>query len=613
MRSLLIEFHRFGALNTGLLRPGDRYINVVASHPVREVEMPLDYETFLEAMKALRYKAGVQARDLALQQIQTVVTQLLGVRDLDDIETGEFPMQLDLVVNAAELGALPFEASLDHSGQPILLRANKPVILTRRVRNDFAAARAAWPAVPRVLFVWAYPAGTGVQVPYEEHESKLRKALAPWLPGGGVSGVQQDTSGVLQVLARASLDAIEKTCRQSLEENKPFTHIHMLAHGYPVGNQFGLALHESDSDDLEAVKPDALVKALAPLAGHTVVLTLAACDAANETNTVIPRRSIAHDLHVAGFPVVVTSQLPFTVAGSTILTETFYADLLAGKDVRNALHNTRLALFANSAVAGHDWASVVGYARLPEGYDDYLETVRLESTMMSLRALRVWSDELLLRETVDPAEFNRLVSLLQERIQQLESFLQDTNKQRRGLVEENLGLLGTSEKRLAELYFEYGKRSTADWRANMNEALERARSWYSKGFDRNLSHHWSGVQFLSLEAVITGKISDPEVWETAVLAARNDSKEPQEIWAFGSLAELYLIATAAGKPEQLEKAIAALETMTGRLAGRKDQFPRDSTRQQFQRYVGWWTNSNGFFPGHADFVEPAKKLAAALG
>ena len=613
MRSLLIEFHRFGALTTGLLRKGDRYISVAASHPVREVEMPIDYEPFLEDMQALRYKSGVHARDVALQNIQPVVTQLLGVRDLEDVETGDFPLQLDLVVNAAELGALPFEASLDRSGQPILLRANKPVILTRRVRNDFAATRAAWPAVPRMLFIWAHPDGVGVQVPHEQHEAKLRNALSPWIPGRGASGVQQDTSGVLYVLEKASLDSIEKTCRESVEQNRPFTHIHLLAHGYPVGNKFGLALHESGSDDLEPVRPDALVKALAPLADHAVVLSLAACDAANETNTVIPRRSIAHDLHVAGFPVVVTSQLPLTVAGSTILTETFYADLLAGKDVRNALHDARLALFKNSDVSGHDWASLVGYVRLPEGYSDYLETVRLESAMMSLRALRVWSDELLLRDTVDPAEFDRLVGLLQERVQELDGFLQDANKQRRGVVEENLGLLGTSEKRLSELYFEYGKRSTANWRAKMNESLDRARSWYRKGFDRNLSHHWSGVQFLSLEAVITGIISDPEIWETAVLAARNDSREPDELWAFGSLAELYMIAPAAGKPDQLDKAVAALETLKGRLAGRQDQFPRESTRQQLQRYVGWWTNSNGFFPGRADFVEPAKKLVSTLG
>ena len=96
--------------------------------------------------------------------------------------------------------------------------------------------------------------------------------------------------------------------------------MHLLAHGYPIGQahrqRFGMALH-AENEDLEAVTPEELEKPLAPLVGHTVVVTLATCDAANLTNTTTSKRSIAHNLHVLGFPIVVASQFPFTVPGPT--------------------------------------------------------------------------------------------------------------------------------------------------------------------------------------------------------------------------------------------------------------------------------------------------------
>ena len=148
-----------------------------------------------------------------------------------------------------------------------------------------------------------------------------------------------------------------------------------------------MALH-AENEDLEAVTPEDLEEALAPLVGHAVVVTLATCDAANLTNTTTSKRSIAHNLHVLGFPIVVASQLPFTVPGSTLMVETFYKAQLAGEDVRLALHRARVALYQSQAKTGHDWASLVGYVRLPEGYADHLQDVRLQSVLASLKTMQ---------------------------------------------------------------------------------------------------------------------------------------------------------------------------------------------------------------------------------
>jgi CHAT domain len=620
VRSLLIEFHRFGKLNTGLLRQDDRYLVAAASHPICEVTMPLGYEEFLVLTMPLRYKEPAPARAAALQQVGDIVTTLLRSKDLDDLETGGFPLQLDLVVNAAELAALPFEAALGRNGEPLVVRSQDPVILTRRVRNDFVETLECWPAKARILFAWACPEEVGVPVPYQEHEIALRQALSSWIPLDGPSGPSPDVSSVLQVLAKASLDSIREACQEAVEQKKPFTHVHLLGHGYPVGESpkqmFGLALHAArGSDDLYAATPEEIAKALAPLQGQTGVLTLAACDSANATNMVIPRRSIAHELHVCGFPVVIGSQFPLTVPGSTILVECFYGELLAGKDVRDALHEARRALFEHSDVAGHDWASLIGYVRLPEGYTDHLPAVRLEAVLTSLKAVQSWSDDLIQSEVIDPARFDRLAGLLRKGLERLEAFVAQPGKLPRGVLEENLGLLGSAEKRLAELYFECGARSGREgWVKLMREALERARSWYRQGFDGNLSHHWTGVQCLSLEVVLAGKFSEPGRWYAAVLAAELDAAKPKEVWAWGSLAELYLIASAAGLGDQTDKAQRAILEMKLRIANSAsgDRFPLESTERQFRRYIGWWTSANGFFSGQPDLSSRAALLADVL-
>jgi hypothetical protein len=621
MRSLLIEFHRFKELTTGILRAGDDYLIAAASYPVRQFVMPLDHRPFLKLMLALRYREGADARTSALKEIGAIVTDMLGTRELKDLQDGEFPLQLDLVVNAAELAALPFEAVTDGEERPLLVRNEQPVELTRRVRQEaFAEIRVRWPARPRILFAWACPPGAGVEVPFKEHGEALRAALKPWLPLQEEADTALDLGDVLTTLPEVSLGALERACHEAVEAGKPFTHIHLLAHGYPIGSgwdeRFGIALHAEASGELEAVTPEALKGALEPLRGKTLVVTLATCDSANMINTIAPEKSIAHELHVMGFPVVVASQLPFTVPGSNLMVDRFYGALLAGRDVREALHAARLTLYENRERTGHDWASLVGYVRLHEGYAEHLLDVRLESVLASLKTAQAWSDELVKRGECDPALFDRVAALLRGRIEELEQFLKETEKTgRRGVLEENLGLLGSAEKRLSELALVCSQQGDAHhWQRLMREALQRSRDWYRQGYQHNLSHHWTGTQYLSLAAVMDGKIADPGLWYAAVAAAEIDRQQPKEFWAQGSLVELYLLAPLAGQAPRLEAAAEALEEMKARVNehSRDDRFPLESTERQLRRYQHWWTNANGFFPGVTDLCAAAAQLLQVL-
>jgi hypothetical protein len=618
MRTLRLEFLRLNDLATGIWRQGDPYLVAAGSdEPVRQFTSPLDHEAFLDLVRALRYQEDAQARQSALREIGDIAAGLLGIDRLQAVSTGTFPLQLDLVVNPAEVAALPFEAAVDGEGRPLFARTDRAVVLTRRVRHGFTDGGVRWPVAPRVLYAWAAPPGAG-DVPAEEHERALRRALEPWRVEADAAVPDDD---VLTVIAETRLAALAGTCRDAAARQRPFTHVHLLAHGVPVAlahrQQFGVALH-ADDGELHAVAPEEVVAALSPLAGHAVVVTMATCDSANLTNTVVARRSIAHTLHEAGFPVVVASQFPLTVAGSNILVEAFYRALLAGQDARMALHRARVALYEARRQAGHDWTSVVGYARLPEGYAEHLLDVRLEAALASLRSLQATADRLVAGGDAGPGPLEQLAAKLHERIAALLDQQQDSAAtDRRDVFEEHLGLLGSAEKRLAEVCFARSRLGDAvAWTQRAGESLQRARGWYTQAYRRNLSHHWSGIQQLALEAVLDGRIANPHLWHAVVAAAQIDRDDAKRnLWALGSLVEAYLLAPAAGQAPAIDSArsaIAAMKAQVDANSGQGDAFPLESTARQLRRYTDWWSRGNGFFPGTNDLAADAGGLLRKL-
>src|SRR6185295_18402567 len=88
-------------------------------------------------------------------------------------------LQADLVLNPAELSALPFEIGKDGTGE-WLFRASPPVVITRRVRG-IRKSLCRWLPGPKVLFVWASPPDAGPPVPHLEHLRALTDALMPWI------------------------------------------------------------------------------------------------------------------------------------------------------------------------------------------------------------------------------------------------------------------------------------------------------------------------------------------------------------------------------------------------------------------------------------------------
>ncbi|MEW8559444.1 MAG: CHAT domain-containing protein [Candidatus Thiodiazotropha sp.] len=647
MKSILVEFTRFDDLQTGILRKGDKYLRTINDQSAQQVKMSISHESFKELIQKLRYisDSGHENHETerleAVQKVSNLISDLLrqyenqekydelcdlikrgDIESLDEIsniiselrqqylngsvfeegplikELNRFPdtlQQIDLVANAAELSSLPFEAALSEGGTPLFLRG-KGVVLTRRVRGDFNEKVPKWPIKPRVLFAWSEAGG---EVPYKAHRETLLKALSPWLP-------KDDPESVFVEIGNAT----SRKIKQYVKDNS-FTHFHLLAHGQGLKQEndvrFGIVLnHPIEGPDL--VKPEHIVQTLDNLRSSAVVITLAACDLGNQGDVTNPEKSLAHELHVSGFPVVIASQLPLTITGSEIFVEHFYKSLFNGLDVREALHTARVELYKKRDMAGtgHDWLSLVGYVQLREGYANFLEEIRLKSQMNALTNLHDLTESIA-QKGGGQNEIAAIGTELTGRIDTLNKLLLQT--QQGEALDENRGLLGSAEKRLAELYFRFFKDDTSQ--QNSRHALERSCNWYLEAFTENPSHHWSAVQYLALSAALTGQI-DNKKWKIAYRAAEVDRMRPDEYWALGSLAELALLGELIGESTD-ETATFYLQEMKERFKrvqaeARNDDNPFQSTELQLRRYVEWWLPANGYFPGTPGLADEARTL-----
>lgn len=619
MRSVKVELLRFGT-DTGVFQ--DRYLVATDGAPARKVEpaeqLGIRHQDVLEALDELRYGKGIDAQQK--QEALTKLTALVGLF-LGDLSCAGGHVQIDIVTDNVELWALPFELAQDKNGRYLLGDAQREIVLTRRVRRQsFAETALVWPERPRVLFVWA-------GVPANDHRDALHKALEPWI-GPFDDDLIPDPRPAMTELGKANLADIKAACQAAANEHRPYTHVHILAHGAllpgpsPQLAPFGVALRD------ETVGGDALADALlAGQPGRPTVVTLATCDSANAANTILAGGQVAYELHKRGVPVVVGSQFPLTEQGALVYARRFYRSLLAeAKDVREALREARVAL-RTGVQEGHDWISVTAHLQLPEGYGQYVRRGALRIELAQLNTASKWAQRIVEDNVgVSAKEAKRIEQLLTSRIESLRSRLDAARESEAAepLVLENMGLLGSAHKRLAELVFRSG---AEDAEQRSREILEEAAHWYYRAHDRALSHHWTGTQHLAIRAATTGQISADFFvhWLAALYAAqRETSLDPdrdedtylQVIWALGSVAELWLLApltpkAAADAGEQAAAAVRRLvELGRGKPSGRQ---AIRSTWLQFRRYVTWWTVAHGFFQQRErDLSQDASGLVAIL-
>ncbi|NQZ06623.1 MAG: CHAT domain-containing protein [Algicola sp.] len=215
-----------------------------------------------------------------------------------------------------------------------------------------------------------------------------------------------------------------------------------------------------------------------------------------------------------------------------------------------------------------------------------------------------------------------------------------------GYQAEVLGLKGSAYKRMAEMYFKLhleaeavasaevkleaeaeAETTKADPESDENKpeqflkksrnVLTDATQYYRQATENQLftnsnqateaTLHWLITQYIALQ-IFCGEKYNQVYWDIAVMAAEADIKRNKgEIWAHGSLFELYLLkilvndgVVSTAKNDQVNSVIAKqitdsrnkarshLRALVKQATQNMKYFAIESTRRQVRRYLDWW-------------------------
>ena len=381
IRTVTVELLRAGPRHNQLLSPLTLYLGVCGDAPAGRVTLPYEHRDMEQRLADLNYRVVAEGdplrRETALERtgdeiagILSLIPGLAGALN-SETERTDTLTQLRIVLSASELAMLPFEVSkvLDGAGSSgtwLALQSRSPVCITRHIRSTSAEGMR-WPSDPRILFI------IGPETPGDAHREALELALAPYRDSN------DSVAERLVVVERATLALIATAVERAARQGKPFSHVHVLAHGDELSDNdrysaIGLSLHD------RVVSGKDLATALTSMTDAGVnrpaVVSLATCNSAEVRNVRTPDASVAHDLHDQGVPLVVASQFPLSVEGSLPFVERFYEGQLRGEHPLLSLYHVRLLLRSRMGQDTHDWASIVVYEAFPSDLREQLEDLR---------------------------------------------------------------------------------------------------------------------------------------------------------------------------------------------------------------------------------------------
>jgi hypothetical protein len=623
MNTIIIEILRNGQTVNQLLQKELNYIALCGPEVAKDFMIKCDQEIFDDHIKLLRYDTDESSRQLGIAFFQELITGIIDQiypAELAKVLKKDF-LHLRLVTTPKEIAQLPFEMALTPKElqntpdrKPFFINDDIKTTFTREVRHVYFD-HYNWPVKPRILFAWARP---GDDVPHIGHADAFSEVLRPWaLPMKKVKEqVVPDIEKMITTIANATPGMIKSEISRAVDNNEPYTHIHLLAHGMrnpdETGEQFLLVLNNDDKTKrlFAADASDLAASLIVEKDGCRFipqVVTLAACDSGNTGSPVNPVGSLAHGLHNAGIPCVFASQLPLTQDGSVKLVKSLYKKLLESSDPRLALYNTRVGLKEDG---NHDWASLVAYARFPEDIDEQMKDVHLKIILEFMKTSNGLADHVIrYMNQIKPEDiknyFNEVSKRLDDSIKELTDLLENSKNDKVNKLRfaEQYGLMGSAYKRKAEHIFRttlFDKSITESIINESKQALTNAMNSYQKGY-KYMNSHWTGSQYLSLAAVLNGTLADEEtqdIWLLCRILATADEKtsdvnDESLAWAYGTLAELFLLKPLTGtmqreeKDKSFSKAKEYLRKLN-QLKGQQFQFPKESTARQIERYINWW-------------------------
>ena len=611
MQSDNIEYIRFDDLETGILMGGKPYLLTHGKqNSFTEVRTPMSQMELLNELgKRLRYEPepGISAEEqeaekwAAIKKFSDRIHKFfIPFKDVDPETT-----HLEIFLNPSELGLIPFELMLDENELPrFIKKEDSQLVLTRNFRRNSAWQGRDIPLDPRVLFVHTRPIHKNYlnlpfpNVPFEKHESAIRFAMK-----------HMDIDEQLTVLPNPSFETVKAAIKKAAKEEKPYTHIHILAHGSllldfdnPANFEYGIAFYseaplEEPYKATSALEIRSLFDSMKP--EHLpYMVNYMICDGANFTNGFKPDRNPVQSTFSAGIPIVIGSQFPLSMNGSNLITKDLYKRLFKGDDLREILGDIRTRLFSEKQEFGHDWVSLVTYCEFPV---DYEFSILKQKTLLHLSILNAIRDgageDLKASDDLDDfievqVEIENTIAALSKQI----LAIQNDPSTESDLLESS-GLMGSAYKRLAEFLWKEAIKFGSDNDAKQREHLESAMTWYKRAANRNQSHHWSLIQYLSLKTVLEGDFTelDMDYWHAARSAALFEiSQDKNSIWPYGTLIELYLLSPNSDKAKKTILSYATTLVKNAKL--KQTMEPIKSTNLQLVRYKDWWQQDGFMIP-----------------
>ncbi len=416
IRKVNVELLRAGPRHNQLLSPLTQYLGICGDNPAGVVTLPYEQARFERMREEFRYEVSAAENpgrlagviDQAGTEMAQILAKIPGIAGLfTNSRSGEDELlHLRLTLSASELALLPFELSRIPAGgtatpdSRLTLHTPSPTCLTRHIRS-VRSDRVRWFTRPRILFI----SSDGHDVPTDEHEQTLLRALRPWVRQPASRAEDADSPREedewLTTMRNPSLKDIRAECSRVR-----YTHVHLLAHGAEDPNstytRHGIHLGQ------DVVSGDELASAVTTLHDDELhlptVVTMATCDSGAGGDVVIPDSSVAYELHRKGIPFVVASQFPLSVAGSIPFVDSFYSDQLRGVHPLKTMYELRLRLHSELGRDYHDWASLVVYEALPDDFEFQCSELRY---WQARRALDVAL--LRLRLDISPEEIARVL------------------------------------------------------------------------------------------------------------------------------------------------------------------------------------------------------------
>ncbi|HMU37377.1 MAG TPA: CHAT domain-containing protein [Pseudomonadota bacterium] len=647
IRSIAIELQRPGPPHNQMLSPLTPYLAMCPSQPANTVYLDFEQKDFLLQAQGLDYGLSPQYQLAQLEQTGVLMGRFLAnIRSLptviaeasDPVARGAGLIHLQLISDAAELAMLPFEAAVGGigfpgEGQPLLLQSDAPICLTRGSRKTGSREMNYFRPDQKILF--AYAEFPGSPVPAKEHLLALRRAFNPWCPAIHHEARLEWANKRITVLRNATLEEIRNACSQ-----EQYCYVHVLAHGMPrqklIGREqeFGLALHDSmDRSKLDFIDGTRLAAALCgrDRLGQNFfcpkVVTLAACDSGHQGTLVVRGGSIAHALHLAGIPLVVASQFPLTIPGSTLLTDILYSGLLWGQNPFVLLHEVRRRLHMERSNS-LDWASLVAYSNWPESLESNNLTFQYNQAVLALQAAdhrlrarlgegRDEKDgiaaiggpqskkhlELLQTELTQIQDFRTRMELVAPVLsQRVGSYIRSIDAEAAQMAEHNIDrassrLVVQALIRESDLEANLGE---STWQQTLVTAYRLISALHDRSHTRGLKLQYKELLlFLKLSVVLSRRLPQDEFREAkdALVAAIQRVQQtsapilssPPELWLRAGLVELLVLHamdkqnTSSDLPEFDRELNAMCD-----LVPKSDPDDVDQVLYSYKRMEGWW-------------------------